>query len=180
MKPRKRSHVIIMSITGAVLLMIVMAFTINRIAPQEDLKSKYAYKDFESAKKCRSCHPGIYEQWSQAMMSQAYTHHWDEIEYFDLAVGHSNAKPEIKDVIDGCNGCHTPLAFMGGKEFPPPRPSAKSMANESVSCEVCHLTQSAQADPPVNFSYLIKPGMTKFAIRTPAVESPAHKIATTD
>jgi hypothetical protein len=62
------------------------AFTLIKSFPQEDLKGKYQYKDFETALKCRSCHPGIYEQWSQAMMSQAYTHHWDEIEYFDLAV----------------------------------------------------------------------------------------------
>jgi len=102
-------------------------------------------------------------------MSQAYTHHWDEIEYFDLAVAHSEAKPEIKDVVDGCNGCHTPLAFMGGTTLPPPKPEEKSIANESVSCEVCHLVQSAQTDPPFNFSYLIKPGITKFAVRTPAV-----------
>jgi formate-dependent nitrite reductase cytochrome c552 subunit len=114
------------------------------------------------------------------MMSQAYTHNWDEIEYFDLAVAHSKAKPEIKDVVDGCNGCHTPMAFMGGGQFPPPRPSENSMANESVSCEVCHLTQSAQSDPPFNFSYMIKPGMTKNAVRKPTVESPAHKIVTND
>ena len=143
------------------------------------LKGKYSYKDFESAKKCGSCHAGIYQQWTQAMMSQAYTHHWDEIEYFDLAVAHSEAVPELKDAVDGCNGCHTPLAFMGGK-LPPPRPEEKSMANESVSCEVCHLVQSAQTDPPYNFSYMIEPGVTKFAVRKPAIESPAHKIVTND
>ena len=143
------------------------------------LKGKYSYKDFESAKKCGSCHAGIYQQWTQAMMSQAYTHHWDEIEYFDLAVAHSEAVPELKDAVDGCNGCHTPIAFMGGK-LPPPRPEEKSMANESVSCEVCHLVQSAQTDPPYNFSYMIEPGVTKFAVRKPAIESPAHKIVTND
>lgn len=169
---------ILTGVLSALTLSVVLAFKL--FSPGEDLKSKYSYKDFESAKKCRSCHPGIYEQWSQAMMSQAYTHHWDEIEYFDLAVGHSKAKPEIKDVVDGCNGCHSPLAFMGGKEFPPPRPEAKSMANESVSCEVCHLTQASLSEPPFNFSYLIYPGMTKFAGRTPSVESPAHKIVTKD
>ncbi len=52
------------------------------------------------------------------MMSQAYTHEWDEIEYFNLAVAHAKAKPELKDAVDGCNGCHTPLAFMGGGQFP--------------------------------------------------------------
>jgi hypothetical protein len=146
---------------------------------QEDLKGKFTYKDFESAKKCRSCHPGIYEQWTQAMMSQAYTHHWDEIEYFDLAVAHAKAVPELKDVVDGCNGCHTPMAFMGGK-LPPPKPSEKSLANESVSCEVCHLMVSAQSEPAFNFSYLIKPGTTKYAGRTPSVESPSHKIVTNE
>ncbi len=172
--------IILFSFPVIVLLILLTSFGKINDPPQEDLKSKYSYKDFESAKKCRSCHPGIYEQWTQSLMSQAYTHHWDEIEYFDLAVPHAAAKPELNDAVDGCNGCHTPLAFMSEKKFPPPRPSEKSMANESVSCEVCHLTQSAQADPPFNFSYLIKPGMTKYSLREPAVESPAHKIVTND
>jgi nitrate/TMAO reductase-like tetraheme cytochrome c subunit len=180
MTKRKKPPVLAILLPVAIVFLLLTAFNIKINAQQVDLKSKYSYKDFESAKKCRSCHPGMYEQWSQAMMSQAYTHQWDEIEYFNLAVAQAKAKPEIKDVVDGCNGCHTPLAFMGGGQFPPPRPSEKSMANESVSCEVCHLTQSAQTDPPFNFSYLIKPGMTKFAVRTPAVESPAHKIITND
>lgn len=178
-KRRVSFNLIFPCVTGLTAILIT-AFSIRLSLPQEDLKSKYSYKDFETAKKCRSCHPGTYEQWSQAMMSQAYTHHWDEIEYFDLAVRHAEAKPELKDPVDGCNGCHTPLAFMGGKRFPPPRPSENSMANESVSCEACHLIQSSQTDPPFNFSYLIRPGMTKYAARTPAVESPAHKILTSD
>jgi Cytochrome c554 and c-prime len=180
MRRKINFQILILLVPAALVIALLTAFSIRSAGPQEDLKSKYSYKDFESAKKCRSCHPGIYEQWSQAMMSQAYTHNWDEIEYFDLAVAHSKAKPEIKDVVDGCNGCHTPLAFMGGGQFPPPRPSENSMANESVSCEVCHLTQSAQSDPPFNFSYLIRPGITKNAVRKPAVESPAHKIVTND
>ena len=167
-------------VTVMAFLMIVTGFTYTLAAQQLDLKSKYSYKDFESAKKCRTCHPGIYEQWSQAMMSQAYTHTWDEIEYFELAVPHAKAKPDLKEVADGCNGCHTPLAFMGGGQFPPPRPSENSMANESVSCEVCHLIKAAQSDPPFNYSYLIEPGMTKFAGRTPSIESPAHKIVTNE
>ncbi len=162
------------------ILVLITAFSIARKAPGENLKSKYSYKDFESAKKCRSCHPGTYEQWSQAMMSQAYTHHWDEIEYFDLAVEHSKVKPDLKEAVDGCNGCHTPMAYMSEKEFPPPRPSGNSMANESVSCEVCHLIQSAETYPPFNFSYFIEPGMTKYSVREPAVNSPAHKIITSD
>lgn len=179
MSSRKKNQTKILALPFIITLLIITAFTISKMEPQEDLKAKYSLKDFESVKKCASCHPGFYEQWSQSMMSQAYTHHWDEIEYFDLAVAHSIAKPELKDVVDGCNGCHTPMAYMSGP-FPPSRPSEKSMVNESVSCEVCHLTELAQVDPPHNFSYLIKPSMTKFAGRTPTVESPAHKIVTND
>ena len=158
---------------------VLSGFSAKQAGEPTDLKGKYPYKNFESAKKCKTCHPSIYEMWSQSMMSQAYTHHWDEIEYFDLAVAHAEAKPELKGPVDGCNGCHSPLAYMDGK-FPPPRPSEKSMANESVSCEVCHLIQAAQTDPPFNFSYLIEPGVTKYAKREPSVESAAHKIVTKD
>jgi len=122
MKVRK-SLLILAILAGSSFLVITVLTAFSRLTPQEDLKSKYAYKDFESAKKCRSCHPGTYEQWSQSLMSQAYTHHWDEIEYFDLAVKHAEALPDLEDAVDGCNGCHTPLAFMSEKKFPPPRPS---------------------------------------------------------
>lgn len=179
MQNRKKFPAVIIIVPVVFVALLLMAFTVRMLMPQEDLKGKYEYKDFESAKKCGSCHPGIYEQWTQAMMSQAYTHHWDEIEYFDLAVAHAEVKPELKDAVDGCNGCHTPIGYMGGP-LPPPRPSEKSLVNESVSCEVCHLTQSAQTDPPFNFSYLIKPGITKYAGRQPEIESPAHKIIQND
>jgi len=179
MKSKKgtRTNYIVLTVIFAAL--ILTAFSVRFMLPQEDLKGKYTYKDFESAKKCRSCHIDFYEQWTQSMMSQAYTHHWDEIEYFDLAVAHALVKPELKDAVDGCNGCHTPMAYMGGT-LPPPRPEANSMANESVSCEVCHLVQGAHTDPPFNFSYIIRPGMTKYSSRKSETESPAHKIVVSD
>jgi hypothetical protein len=171
---------IIAALSAVIILVSLLSFSDRSGSQKESFKGIYSYKDFESVRKCRTCHPGIYEQWSQAMMSQAYTHAWDEIEYFDLAVPHAAAVPDIKDVVDGCNGCHTPLAYMGSKTMPPARPSEKTMANESVSCEVCHLIQAINSDPPHNFSYLIFPGDTKFAARQPSTESPAHKIVTKD
>jgi hypothetical protein len=161
---------------GAVVILAASLLTMAfRPAFLEQLKGAFKYKEFESARKCRTCHTAFYEQWSQAMMSQAYTHHWDEIEYFDLAVAHAEKVPELKDVVDGCNGCHSPLAFMNG-EMPPARPSENTMANESVSCEVCHLIQGTTTDPPFNFSYIIQPGQTKYSSRENYVESPAHKM----
>ncbi len=160
-------------------LIIAAAFTNKYYNLQDDLKGKYSYKNFEESKKCRSCHPNIYEQWSQSLMAQAFTHHWDEIEYFDLAVPHAEKKPELADAVDGCNGCHTPIAYMAS-ELPPPRPAKKSMANESVSCEACHLIQGSTTDPPFNFSYIIKPGITKQSSRGKGNDSPAHKIVSND
>jgi hypothetical protein len=157
------------------LLLSLALLTGAYMSNQTDLRGKYAYKDFESARKCGSCHPGIYEQWRQSMMSQAYTHHWDEIEYFDLAVAHAEADPSFQEAVDGCNGCHAPLAWMAGV-IPPARPEANTMANESVSCEVCHLMQHSQTDPPFNFSYYIVPGDTKQSGNERGIKSPAHKI----
>ncbi len=91
------------------------------------------YKDYEKPGKCgTSCHVDIYQQWTQAMMSQAYTHHWDEIEYFKLAVPHAEKDAKVAAAAAGCNGCHTPVAFLAG-DVPPPRPEENSRANEGVS-----------------------------------------------
>ena len=139
----------------------------------EELLGKYPYDNFDKPNKCLACHTDIYRQWEQAMMSQAYTHHWDEIEYFDLAVKHAQIDPKLKGVVDGCNGCHTPLAYMAG-DVTPPRPSENSRANESVSCEVCHIITGFKGAEPFNFNYTVNPGKTKYGNRK-GVESPEHK-----
>lgn len=144
---------------------------------EEALGSK-KYEQYEKPEACKSCHIDIYQQWTQAMMSQAYTHHWDEIEYFDLAVAHSEVDPKVKPVADGCNGCHTPLAFLAG-DVPPPRPEKNSRANESVSCEVCHTINSFKGDTPFNFSYVSQPGRKKWGNK-PGLVSPHHDTEESD
>ncbi len=136
------------------------------------LKGKYRYDRFEKPQVCKSCHVDIYQQWTQSMMAQSYTHHWDEIEYFDLAVAHAEKVPSLKEAVDGCNGCHAPLAFMAG-DVTPPRPAANSRANEGVSCEVCHTIRALGSDPPFNFSYVASPGRIKYGAK-PGLKSPHH------
>jgi hypothetical protein len=136
---------------------------------------KYPYDDFDTPVYCKSCHNNFFQQWDQSMMSEAYTHHWDEIEYFDLAVAHSQNDTSMKGVHEGCNGCHAPIAFMDG-DLPPPRPSEGSRANESVSCEVCHLIKDYEGDTPYNHNYVIEPGQTKYTSRLGKKSSPDHKI----
>jgi len=131
-----------------------------------------SYAKYEKPKVCQSCHTDIYQQWTQAMMSQAYTHHWDEIEYFDLAVPHAELDPKVAGVKAGCNGCHAPIAFLAG-DVPPPRPAENSRANESVSCDLCHTITGHAGDIPFNFNWFTNPGRTKYGNK-PGLESPHH------
>lgn len=134
------------------------------------------YSDFGEASYCgTSCHGDIHRQWEQAMMSQCYTHPWDEIEYFKLAVPHAEKDPIVAEVKAGCNGCHAPLSFLAG-DVPPPRPEEGSRANESVSCDICHTITGHAGDTPFNFNYMVNPGATKYGPRSEGV-SPEHDIA---
>jgi nitrate/TMAO reductase-like tetraheme cytochrome c subunit len=131
-----------------------------------------SYDDFENSEVCQSCHNDIYQQWKQSMMSQSYTHHWDEIEYFELAVPHGKVDPKYKPVADGCNGCHTPMAFLAG-DVTPPRPEENSRANDGVNCEVCHSIKGFEGDEPFNFNYISDPGTVKYGPKD-GLESPYH------
>lgn len=137
-----------------------------------------SYDDYEKPATCASCHVDIAMQWSQAMMSQAYTHHWDEIEYFELAIPHAERDPVVAGVKAGCNGCHAPLAFLAG-DVPPPRPAENSRANESVSCDVCHSITGYSGDVPHNFNWVSEPGRLKQGNK-PGLVSPHHDTVQSD
>lgn len=139
---------------------------------------QYSYDDFETPATCRACHVDLHAQWEQAMMSQAYTHHWDEIEYFGLAVPHAERDARVAEVKAGCNGCHAPIAFMAG-DTPPPRPEAASRANESVSCDVCHTVTGFTGDTPYNHNFTSSPGRVKYGPKE-GLESPHHLTAYSD
>ncbi len=131
-----------------------------------------SYDDYERARRCGACHSDIYQQWTRAMMSQAYVHHWDEIEYFDLAVPHAERKDRLDGVDDGCNGCHAPIAFLAG-DTPPPRPGSGGMADEGVTCDLCHTVVGFAGETPFNFNWQSVPGSTKYGNRD-GLESPHH------
>jgi len=157
---------------GTVLLVLLLAPGMATLQAEPEMGSR-SYEDYDKPGYCgTSCHTDFYRQWQQAMMSQAYTHHWDEIEYFDLAVAHAEKVPSLKGPVDGCNGCHTPLAFMAG-DVTPPRPEEGSRANESVSCEVCHTAVGISGDEPFNFNFISEPGRNKYGPRSTG-NSPAH------
>ena len=137
-----------------------------------------SYDDYEKPGVCLSCHDGIYEQWSQSMMSQAFTHHWDEIEYFELAVPQAEKDDMVAGVKHGCNGCHAPTSFLAG-DTPPQRPEMNSRANESVHCDHCHTVIGFEGDVPYNFNWVTNPGRVKQGPK-PGVVSPHHDTVEND
>ena len=166
--------------TSQCIVLLVLMWLAHPVLPAQDKKAgdealgTKKYADFEKPEFCgTSCHVDFYQQWKQAMMSQAYVHHWDEIEYFKLAVPHAEKDPKVAGVKAGCNGCHAPMAFLAG-DVPPPRPEANSRANESVSCDVCHTITGFKGDVPHNFNYVSEPGNIKYGPRD-GVVSPAHQ-----
>jgi len=136
------------------------------------------YDSFEPDEVCMECHVDIARQHQQAMMSQSFVHHWDEIEYFELALPHALKVEKVAGVKAGCNGCHAPLAFLAG-DIPPKRPAEGTRANEGVSCDVCHSITGFEGDTPFNFNFTVSPGEAKQGTR-PGVESPGHEIAVND
>lgn len=134
---------------------------------------KNAYKEFKKPNYCGSCHREIYQEWQQSLMSQSFTHEWDQVEYFKLALPHSLKLEKVSGVKGGCIACHAPLAFMDG-DIPPKEAQAGTRANEGVSCDVCHSITGSSEEIPFNSSYNIEPGKVKNGPRKDAV-SPAHK-----
>lgn len=141
----------------------------------DDALGSRGYAEFAGPQACADCHDSIAMQHEQAMMSQSFTHRWDEIEYFTLAVPHAGKEPKVAGVKAGCNGCHAPLSFLAG-DVPPPRPRAGSRANEGVSCDLCHSITGCAGDTPFNFNWVSEPGDVKQGPRAGRASS-YHEIA---
>jgi len=137
-------------------------------------EGSYPYDSFDPDEECAECHVDIGRQHQQSMMSQAFVHPWDEIEYFELALPHALKEAKVAGIKAGCNGCHAPLAFLAG-DIPPPRPSENSRANEGVSCDLCHSIVGFEGDVPFNFNYIVEPGDTQQGVRE-GTESGYHEI----
>lgn len=131
-----------------------------------------SYDEYEKPAVCAACHVDIHQQWAQSMMAQAYTHHWDEIEYFELAVPHAEKDAKVAGVKAGCNGCHAPLSFLAG-DVPPPPPGSGSRADEGVSCDLCHTITGFEGETPYNFNWISEPGRLKQGPK-PGLVSPHH------
>jgi hypothetical protein len=161
-----------------ILVMLVFSCVAGGAVVGDAAHGTRQYDDYEKPQACQSCHTDIYMQWGQSMMSQSYTHHWDEIEYFELAVPHAERDEKVAEVKDGCNGCHAPTSFLAG-DTPPPRPEQNSRANEGVHCDHCHTITGFEGEVPHNFNWISEPGRLKQGPK-PGVVSPHHDTVEND
>ena len=152
-------------------LLMFVAYPLLSYAAKE---GSFSYHDFKKPTRCAACHKTIYREWKQSMMSQSFTHDWDDVEYYKLALPHAKKLAKVAGVKAGCIACHAPLAFLAG-DIPPKPPKAGTRANEGVSCEICHHIVGSTEKEPYNFSFIIKPGNTMNGPRK-GVKSPAHKV----
>ena len=160
-------------------ILLCSSVSFSQVKTSGEALGTQKYESYQTPQFCgTSCHTDFYQQWKQAMMSQAYTHHWDEIEYFKLAVPHAEKDPVVAEVKAGCNGCHAPISFLAG-DVPPPRPEMNSRANESVSCDMCHTISGFSGDTPFNFNYIAEPGNVKYGPRS-NLNSPEHETRKSD
>ncbi len=134
-----------------------------------------SYDLFEPDAVCAECHVDIARQHHQSLMSECFTHEWDEIEYFQLALPHADQVEKVAGVKAGCNGCHSPIAFLAG-DIPPKRPADGTRANEAISCDLCHSITGFEGEVPFNFNWVVAPGGAKQGVRS-GTESPGHEIA---
>ncbi len=139
---------------------LILLFTLSLYLIFAAQMGKFKYGDFSKPKKCGMCHRQIYQEWSESLMAKSFTHRWDDVEYFKLALPHALKFSKVAGVKGGCIACHSPVAFLVG-DIPPKTPDKKTRANEGVSCEVCHSITGTTKKKPFNFSYTIKPGDVK-------------------
>jgi len=156
--------------------LLLLAVTIAAAGPPAVAaeSGSLSYDDFSPNDECEMCHAGIARQFEQSLMSMCFTHEWDEIEYFELALPHALKVEKVAGVKAGCNGCHSPLALLAG-DIPPKRPTEGTRANEAISCDFCHSITGFEGEVPFNFNYVVKAGDAVQGVRE-GTESMGHEI----
>ncbi len=158
---------------GLGVLMFGLAVSLWAVQVNAAAMGRHSYSDFKKPGYCGMCHQEIFQEWQQGLMSQAFTHEWDQVEYFKLALPQARKLEKVAGVKAGCIACHGPLAFLSG-DIPPKPASAGTRANEGVSCDICHSITGTSEPVPFNFSYIIEPGNVKNGPRSDS-QSPVHK-----
>ena len=135
-----------------------LVFVALPVIGQTEETPPLTYDSFTPTEECAMCHQDIARQHEQAMMSQSFTHRWDEIEYYELALPHARKEPKVAGIETGCNGCHAPLAVLVG-DIPPKRPVREHPRPTRASPATCAIrSRDLKGDVPFNFNWVVSVG----------------------
>jgi len=119
---------------------------------------------FQPSQAC-GCHGELLEQWSRGMHAKAMT---DPLYRFKVAEADKATNGTLGDF---CDGCHGPVATMGGQAGDLSKASVQAL--EGVGCDFCHQV-TGTTEPLGNVSQIVTPDGTKRAQFDDSL-SPAHK-----
>ncbi len=154
-----------------IIVYILMAVMTGNIAAQSKKELKQQAKDqvkpyhyFEDPKVCEGCHVDKFKRWNVSQHSKSFTGDFFQRQFYDLVLASESFAPEVKNVKEGCIGCHSPSAFLAG-ELVPGRTvemdnfwnkgdGNKSVADRGVFCDFCHTISGFRNNPPYNFDYV--------------------------
>jgi hypothetical protein len=122
------------------------------------------YHFFEDPQVCAGCHWDKFERWNVSQHSKGFTGDFFQKQFYDLVLASESFAPELKDVKDGCIGCHSPSAFLAGEMVPPEAVSYdnhwnagdgyKTRADRGIFCDFCHTISHFRNEPPFNHDYV--------------------------
>jgi len=120
-------------------------------------------ENFQPSQAC-GCHGDLLEQWSRGMHAKALT---DPLYRYKVAEADKATNGTLGDF---CDGCHGPVATMGGQTADLSKASVQAV--EGVGCDFCHQVTGA-GTPLGNVSQVVTPDGVKRAQFDDAL-SPAH------
>lgn len=111
---------------------------------------KLSELDFEDPTVCASCHPVQYAGWKGSMHANSFADPifqkvWDQAE-----------KATDGQLMNECGGCHTPIGTVTGNVKHDKKSSkftAGPLAEQGVSCDVCHTITKSNALQTKNLEY---------------------------
>jgi hypothetical protein len=154
--------------------------------------------DFDDPKKCATCHPRQFKQWSGSSMAySALSPTFSALEALGNAYSVSQGREGFAAGDHGtalfCQGCHNPVDVALGN-FPtladsdghPLRNFASEVGRSGLSCDVCHQVSGPDTsmglgrlgDGIANTAFILSPGLEKYSPLKDVQLSPTHLAAT--
>lgn len=152
-------------------IFLILIGMVQNLSSQEKIDLRLQAKDqhkpyhyFENPQVCSGCHYEKFDRWNVSQHSKAFTGDFFQKQFYELVLPSESFAPEVKDVKDGCIGCHAPSAFLAGEMIPEISTSPdnhwnkqdgfKTRADRGIFCDFCHTISHFKNEPPFNHDYI--------------------------